>query len=156
MTVRVGMPSRRTAVRPRLVGDGPGSAEGLTATVEEFNHDATAGRDSQYQRGETAYERALGDPDADHPNLGTISKAPFFALPLTVGAVGTKGGAVVDERSRVLDWIGRPIPGLFAAGNAAAAPIGPAILSSGMTLGLAMTFGWLAGTTAATGDTSEH
>lgn len=85
MTVRVGMPSRRTAVRPRLVGDGPGSAEGLTATVEEFNHDAAAGRDSQYQRGETAYERALGDPDADHPNLGTTSKAPFFALPLTGG-----------------------------------------------------------------------
>lgn len=119
--------------------------DGLTATVEEFNRDATVGRDRQYRRGETAYERALGDPDALHPNLGTIAEPPFFALPLTPGAVGTKGGAVTDERARVLDWAGRPIPGLFAAGNAAAAPVGPAILSSGMTLGLAMTFGWLAG-----------
>lgn len=48
------------------------------------------------------------------------------------------------------------IPGLFAAGNTAAAPIGPAILSSEMSLGLAMTFGWLAGSAAATGDTDEH
>lgn len=130
--------------------------EGLTATVEEFNHDAGAGRDRQYRRGETAYERTLGDPDAPHPNLGTITEPPFFALPLSVGAVGTKGGAVIDDHARVLDWTGRPISGLFAAGNAAAAPIGPAILSSGMTLGLAMTFGWLAGTTTAAGDASEH
>jgi len=127
----------------------------LTVTVEAFNRNATAGHDCQYGRGETAYERALGDPDAPHPNLGTITEPPFFALPIAPGAVGTKGGPVIDERGRVLDWAGRPITGLFAAGNTAAAPIGPAILSSGMTLGLAMTFGWLAGTTAATGGTDS-
>lgn len=124
----------------------------LTTTVEKFNHDVSAGHDGQFHRGQTAYERALGDPDADHPNLGTIIEPPFFALPVTPGAVGTKGGPVIDERARVLDWLGRPVPGLFAVGNAAAAPIGPAILSSGMTLGVGMTFGWLAGTAAATGE----
>lgn len=70
---------------------------------------------------------------------------------MTPGSVGTKGGPLIDEHARVLDWAGGPIPGLFAAGNAAAAPIGPAILSSGMTLGLGTIFGWLAGTSAATG-----
>lgn len=125
----------------------------LTDTVEAFNHDAAAGHDRRYGRGETAYECALGDPDAPHPNLGAITEPPFFALPITPGAVGTKGGPVIDVQARVLDWSSHPIAGLFAAGNAAAAPIGPAILSSGMTLGLAMTFGWLAGTTAAAGGT---
>lgn len=130
--------------------------DALADTVEAFNDDVRAGHDSRHGRGETAYERYLGDPTAPHPNLGTIAEPPYFALPITPGAVGTKGGPVIDEHGRVLDWTGHPITGLFAAGNAAAAPLGPAILSSGMTLGLAMTFGLLAGTTAAAGANDEH
>lgn len=81
--------------------------------------------------------------------MGTIEESPFFALPIRAGLVGTKGGACTDGDGRVLDWSGNPIPGLFAAGNAADSVIGPGILSSGMTLGLALTWGWLAGTAAA-------
>jgi len=92
--------------------------------------------------------RFLGDRDAPHPN-GTITEAPFFAFLLRTGMVGTKGGPCTDEHGQVLDWDGTLMPGLFAAGNAADSVIGPGILSSGMTLGLALTWGWLAGNQAA-------
>lgn len=69
--------------------------------------------------------------------------------PLRLGVVGTKGGPRIDVDARVLDWHDVPIPGLFAAGNATAAPIGPGTLSNGLSLGLALTFGWIAGTNAA-------
>lgn len=123
----------------------------LATTVATFNQSAQAGIDAEFGRGSSSYDRHLGDPAAAHPNLGTIETPPFFAMPVLPGLVGTKGGAVTDANARVLDWEARPIPGLFAAGNAADSVIGPGILSSGMTLGLALTWGWLAGTAAAAG-----
>ncbi|EHR61684.1 FAD-dependent oxidoreductase [Saccharomonospora cyanea] len=124
-------------------------AAALADTVATFNRSVESGVDSQFGRGSHAYDRGLGDPTAPHPNLGTIERPPFFALPVRTGMVGTKGGPSTDGHGRVLDWSGRPIDGLFAAGNAADSVIGPGILSSGMTLGLAVAFGWAAGTTAA-------
>lgn len=124
-------------------------ATALADTVRTFNRDVESGVDTAFGRGSHAYDRALGDQDAPHPNLGTIERPPFFALPVRTGMVGTKGGPCTDGRGRVLAWSGKPIPGLFAAGNAAASVIGPGILSSGMTLGLAVAFGWAAGATAA-------
>lgn len=124
-------------------------AETLQDTVAEFNRDVAAGRDTAFGRGSNAYDRFLGDRDAPHPNLGTITEAPFFAFLLRTGMVGTKGGPCTDEHGQVLDWDGTLMPGLFAAGNAADSVIGPGILSSGMTLGLALTWGWLAGNQAA-------
>ncbi|WP_199434066.1 FAD-dependent oxidoreductase [Qaidamihabitans albus] len=124
-------------------------AEALQATVRAFNTDAASGVDTAFGRGEGAYDRGIGDGDAAHPNLGTVERPPFFALPVRTGMVGTKGGPCTDGDGRVLDWSGVPIAGLFAAGNAADSVIGPGILSSGMTLGLAVAFGWRAGTVAA-------
>lgn len=124
-------------------------AEGMAAAVAAFNRSARAGRDAEFGRGSNPYDRHLGDPQAPHPNLGTIETPPFFAMPVLPGAVGTKGGPSTDINGQVLDWQGHPIAGLFAAGNAAESVIGPGVLSSGMTLGLALTWGWLAGTAAA-------
>lgn len=124
-------------------------AAGLASTVAAFNEAVNAGCDAEFGRGGGAYDRYLGDADAAHPNLGTIEEPPFFAMPVLPGLVGTKGGPPTDTHGRVLDWDGQPISGLLAAGNAADSVIGPGILSSGMTLGLALTGGWLAGTTAA-------
>lgn len=121
-------------------------AAGLSATVDRFNHHASAGTDPDFGRGATAYDHSMGDPDAPHPNLGTIAEPPYFALPVRSGAVGTKGGPRTDAQARVLGWDGAPIPGLYAAGNAAAAVIGPGIVSPGTTIGVALTWGWLAGT----------
>jgi 3-oxosteroid 1-dehydrogenase len=63
--------------------------------------------------------------------------------------VGSKGGPGTDTEARLLDWSGRPIPGLYAAGNAMAAVIGAGTRAPGLTLGLALTWGWIAGTAVA-------
>jgi succinate dehydrogenase/fumarate reductase flavoprotein subunit len=44
----------------------------------------------------------------------------------------------------VLDREGRPIPGLYAAGNDLASIMGGNYPGGGITLGPAMTFGWIA------------
>jgi 3-oxosteroid 1-dehydrogenase len=124
-------------------------AAGLADTVAAFNAGAVEGRDPQFHRGETPYDRAGGDPTAAHPNLGPIERGPFHAVPIGAGLVGTKGGPGTDASARVLDWDGQPVPGLLAAGNAMAAVIGPGTVSPGATIGSALTWGWIAGCTAA-------
>jgi tricarballylate dehydrogenase len=46
-----------------------------------------------------------------------IEVPPFTAFPVTCGITFTFGGVRVDERARVLDGAGRPLPGLYAAGE---------------------------------------
>ena len=121
----------------------------LVDTVEQFNRYVAAGRDADFGRGESAYDRFNGDPSAPHPNLGTIEKAPFYALAVHPGAVGTKGGPVVNEHAEVIDVHGFPIPGLYAAGNVMANPAGPAYFGGGCSIGTGIVWGFLAGERAA-------
>jgi len=121
----------------------------LTATVKRFNDFARAGRDPDYGRGDSYYDRFHGDPAAPHPNLGTIEEPPFYALEVHPGCVGTKGGPLTDTSAQVLDVTGAPIAGLFAAGNVAASPSGPAYFGGGCSIGMAVTWGYLAGVAAA-------
>jgi predicted oxidoreductase len=72
-------------------------------------------------------------------------------VPVTVGAMGTKGGPRTDRDGRVRHVSGAPIPGLFAAGNAMAGVTGKAYGGAGGTIGPAMVFGYRSGYTAATG-----
>lgn len=122
-------------------------AAGLAATIEQFNNDVrTQGRDTQFHRGEEPYGQFWGDPEnAAGPNLGTLEKPPFHAVPMEPSTIGTCGGPTVDTNGRVLDPRGNPIAGLYAAGNAAAAISGPAYLGPGGTIGPAMVYGVLAG-----------
>ena len=129
--------------------------QGLKQTIKRFNGMVAGGRDDDFQRGETAYDRYYGDPTAVHPNLGSIEQGPFYAMPVHAGAVGTKGGALTDENARVLDEQDRPIGGLWAAGNAMASIIGPGTIAPGLTLGLALTWGYLAGQDAGKGATQN-
>jgi tricarballylate dehydrogenase len=46
-----------------------------------------------------------------------IERPPFTAFPVTCGITFTFGGLRVDEQARVLDGAGRPLPGLYAAGE---------------------------------------
>jgi 3-oxosteroid 1-dehydrogenase len=123
-------------------------AAALTETVERYNQLVAAGADTDFGRGSGAYDLGFGDPRAPHPNLGTIERPPFFAVRIHRGTVGSRGGPVTDARARTLGWDGLPIRGLYAAGNAAACVIGPGTLAPGLTLALALTWGWLAGTDA--------
>jgi succinate dehydrogenase/fumarate reductase flavoprotein subunit len=61
------------------------------------------------------------------------------------GSLGTFAGLSTDARSRALDEARAPIPGLYAVGNDAASMMGGHYPAGGITLGPAMTFGYLAG-----------
>jgi 3-oxosteroid 1-dehydrogenase len=117
----------------------------LEATVARFNGFARSGEDADFGRGSAAYDRYYGDQSVKpNPNLAPIDQAPFYALKVYPGDIGTKGGLATDEAARVLDGNGAPIPGLYAIGNNAASVMGPAYPGAGSTLGPAMTFGFLA------------
>ena len=120
---------------------------GLLDEVARFNGFAEAGVDADFHRGEGAFERFYGDPrEEKNPNLGVLSKPPYAALRVYPGAMGTKGGLVVDEVGRVRSARreGGVLQGLFAAGNSMASPAGAGYPGAGSTISIAMTFGWLA------------
>ena len=117
----------------------------LTETVERFNGFVRAGEDADFGRGKLSYDKLYGDArQQPNPNLGAIEDAPFYALPLHVGDIGTSGGLLTDERGRVKRTDGSVIPGLYAAGNVAASVMGHSYPGAGSTLGPAMTFAYLA------------
>jgi len=129
-------------------------AEGLTHTVERWNRYVAAGADPDFGRGSSAYDGYWGDESATTlagKTLGPIDTAPYYAVPVCIGAMGTKGGPRTDPDGRVLHVTGEPIPGLFAAGNAMAGATGRAYGGAGGTIGPAMVFGYRAGHAAATG-----
>jgi succinate dehydrogenase/fumarate reductase flavoprotein subunit len=118
---------------------------GLVETVQRWNGLVAAGRDRDFGRGDSYYDRFHGDPTAPHPTLGTIERPPYYALPVHLGAVGTSGGPRIDARGRVQHVRDRPIPGLYGAGNAVASPAGPAYFGGGTTNGMGLVWGHIAG-----------
>ncbi len=122
---------------------------GLEETVRRWTGLVASGRDRDFGRGDSFYDRFHGDPTAPHPNLGTIEQAPYYACPVYLGAVGTSGGPRIDVNGRVQHVRDRPIPGLYGAGNAIASPSGPAYFGGGTTIGLGLVWGHIAGTHAA-------
>jgi 3-oxosteroid 1-dehydrogenase len=120
-------------------------ADGLGETVQRFNNFAVAGKDEEFGRGESAYDRYYGDPRCrPNPNLAALVQPPFYAVKIVPGDLGTKGGLCTDERARVLRQDGTVIDGLYAAGNASAAVMGRSYAGAGATIGPAMTFGYIA------------
>src|SRR5690606_25679199 len=116
----------------------------LEATVERFNGFAAAGTDEDFGRGQSAYDHYYGDPTLPNPNLDVIDKAPFYAVRIEIGDLGTKGGLVCDERSRVLREDGSVIEGLYATGNASASVMANEYAGPGATIGPSMVFGYVA------------
>ncbi len=127
---------------------------GLAQTVARWNAFVAEGKDADFGKGDSAFDRYQGDRQAAHPNLGSIVQAPFYALALHPGALGTKGGPRTDKHARVLNVRGQPIAGLYAAGNVAASMCGPSYYGVGSTLGPAMTWGFIAGAHAASARTA--
>lgn len=122
----------------------------LSATVERFNGFARAGVDDDFHRGATAYDRYWADPaHRPNPSLGVIERPPFWAAVLRPGDLGTNGGVKTDAEGRVLDTAGRPIEGLYAAGNGSGSPFGRSYPGAGATIGAASTFGYIAARHAA-------
>ena len=119
--------------------------QSLCETVVRFNDMARSGKDLDFGRGASAYDRYYGDPTVKpNPNLGPIEKPPFYAVTVFPGDLGTKGGLVTDEHARVLREDSSPIHGLYAIGNSSASVMGTTYPGPGSTLGPAMTFGYVA------------
>ena len=86
----------------------------LVRTVAEYNAAVQPGEfDPSVKDG----KRTQGiDPPKSNWAL-PLEQPPFTAFPVTCGITFTFGGLRVDERARVLDEAGAPMPGLFAAGE---------------------------------------
>ncbi|MDH4564330.1 FAD-binding protein [Pseudomonas sp. BN411] len=118
---------------------------GLMRTVERFNPMAEAGSDLDFHKGDSLFDRYYGDPSVTpNPCLAPLVKAPFYAVKVDAGDIGTKGGLLTDVHARVLREDGAPITGLYAIGNSAASMMGRTYPGAGSTIGPAMVFGFRA------------
>jgi succinate dehydrogenase/fumarate reductase flavoprotein subunit len=125
----------------------------LEQTVASYNQQALQGKDVEFGKGESAYNRIQGDASRGLPNpcMAPLLKPPFYAVRVVAGSLGTFAGLPTNCNSQVLDSQNRPIAGLYACGNDASSMMGGRYPSGGITLGPAMTFGYLAGLHAASG-----
>jgi 3-oxosteroid 1-dehydrogenase len=128
--------------------------DNLKATITRYNGFAETGVDTDFHRGEApidAYFHYITvDKGNKNPYIAAISDTgPYYAILLGAGTLDTKGGPVFDTNGQVVDVKDNPIPGLYVAGNASASPSGKSYLGGGGTLGLGITFGYLAGQHAA-------
>ncbi|MBB5423126.1 succinate dehydrogenase/fumarate reductase flavoprotein subunit [Paraburkholderia sp. JPY158] len=120
-------------------------ANALARSVERNNRFAQTGVDEDFGKGTSAYNTYKGDPSHQpNPCLGSIAQGPFYAVTLVPGDFGTSRGLVTGPRGEVLDQDDRPIRGLFACGNDMNSPVGGHYIGAGITLGPAITFGYLA------------
>jgi 3-oxosteroid 1-dehydrogenase len=134
-------------------------ADGLARTLAAWNDNVGHESDPDFGRGSSAYDGYWGDDKAATPagkTLGPIDTAPYYAVPVSIGAMGTKGGPRTDRDGRVLHVSGSPIPGLYAAGNAMAGATGKAYGGAGGTLGPAMVFGYRAGLAVSARETYQR
>lgn len=130
---------------------------GLAETTERWNGMARKGVDEDFGRGaEGSFERQLltvmlgygGLAPTSHewpnPSLAPVEEGPFFAAPVVLGDLGTKGGLLTDEHAQVVREDGTPIPGLYACGNTSASVMGHTYPGPGSCITPGMAFARLA------------
>ena len=119
-------------------------AGGLAETVNQFNSYAHVGKDPEFGRGETAFDRFYSDPSVKpNPCLAPLEKPPFYCIRMFPGDLGTKGGLKTNEWAQVVKEDGDIIDGLYAVGNTAASVMGDTYPGPGCTISPAMTFGYI-------------
>jgi len=117
--------------------------QALVDTVVRFNAFAEAGVDADFHRGADEYDQFFVEPAA-HPNpcLVPIDRAPFHAVQLGLGDIGTKGGVVTNPDGQVLNNDGAVIEGLYAAGNTTASATGHVYVGPGAPIATSMVFAY--------------
>lgn len=121
------------------------AVEQLEQTVANYNLHAKAGQDPEFHKGHNLYQRVAGDAkNKPHPSLAPLLQAPFYAVEVVPGSLGTFAGLITNEDAQVLDQHKEPIPGLYAVGNDMNSIMRGHYPSGGITLGPAMTFGYQA------------
>lgn len=121
-------------------------AKALMVTVERFNHHALQGVDPDFCRGQTAYERNLGDAawPGPNPSLGPLVEAPFYAIRLYPGDIGAATGLATTANAQMIDAQGQPLPGWYAVGNDMQSIMGGAYPAPGITIGPGLVFARIA------------
>ena len=118
----------------------------LATTVANYNAQARAGLDPEFGRGSTIYQRHLGDAGhSPNPCVAPIEQAPFYALRIYPADLGTAIGLKTDRHARVLRKDGTVMSGLYACGNDMGSIMNGNYPGPGITLGPALTFGYIAG-----------
>ena len=118
----------------------------LEATVLRYNEDARAGVDRAFRKGGNPYGKYLGDAEhTPNPCMAPIERGPFYAVALYPGDLGTAAGLSTNMHAQVLDAAGAPIAGLYACGNDMNTIMNGGYPGPGITLGPALTFGYIAG-----------
>lgn len=123
------------------------SSQALESTVAEFNTHAKQGEDPAFGKGSKAYNRYQGDAlHTPNPCVAPIETGPYYAIKLVIGDIGTFAGLKTDGASRVLNADRKPVKGLYAVGNDSESIMGGNYPGAGITLGPALTFGYIVGT----------
>ncbi len=126
--------------------------QGLIKTLKKYNKFTMTGKDEDFKRGDSIYDRFYSDPKVK-PNscLAPIDKPPYYSIKIYPGDLGTKGGLVTNEYAQVLKDDGSVIKGLYAIGNTSASIMGNSYPGPGVTIGPSMTFGYIAAIHASKG-----
>jgi fumarate reductase flavoprotein subunit len=113
----------------------------LAGAVTRYNADVEAGQDSMY----------LKEPSVMRP----VATGPFYAVEVRLTQLGlTSVGLRIDAGARVVGEASAPVPGLFAAGECTGGVLGDVYMGSGNSLANCLTFGRIAGRSAAAESTS--
>ena len=108
----------------------------LRTTIDRYNADVEAGADTQFFKA--------------REHLRPVRTAPFYAARLRPAMIGlTSTGPRIDPKARVLRRDDKPIPSLFAAGEATGGVLGERYCAGGNSIVNALVFGRIAGTEAA-------
>jgi 3-oxosteroid 1-dehydrogenase len=131
----------------QLTGDFAGE---LRRTIATFNRYAERGFDPEFRRGEEPVQvDCSGPPRAGaHPNptmFPIAGTGPYYCIIMAAGCLDTNGGPRINTSAQVLRRDGSAIPRLYGAGNCIASPARSAYWTGGATVGLAMTYGYIAG-----------
>lgn len=122
------------------------NTQSLQDSISRMNAYAKTGIDLDFQRGVTAYQRNIGDPDwaGANPNLGPLTQAPYYAVRLYPGDIGASTGLETTPNAQVLDANQKVISGLYAVGNDMHSIMGGVYTAPGITIGPGLVFAYLA------------
>lgn len=144
--------TRLDAISPHTDGFqlASGFGGGLRETIATFNRYAERGVDPEFHRGEEPIQVDAGGPSrvGSNPNrtmYPIAAEGPYYCIVTAAGVLDTKGGPRINTCAQVLRKDGSPVPRLYGAGNCVASPAAAAYWSGGTTIGLGMTFGYIAG-----------
>ncbi|MGV7122400.1 FAD-dependent oxidoreductase [Sphingopyxis sp. 550A] len=112
------------------------NVEAFENSIAAFNEDVANGRDSRFFKPVEA--------------LRTIANPPFYSVEYVASVVAlTFSGLRIDRDARVIAESERPVPGLFAAGDATGNVLSYQYAGGGTSIGNALVYGRIAGRNAA-------